>query len=382
MQGRAHRVGRRIGRSTDSSIGLASGYAEGREIEGSAGKILRFFERGAAGAAAVKQNLRVGSESRTRYGIEDLDGIELRAQAVSRSANNGGSAKQRRLGNNFRYGARGRRYDAVVLALCQHNSLRIGARPALESLEQLHEATLPQPARGAECAGFNLVDGGRCAFSAATWPESSKIHASVFRVRWSAQMGILEVFKGSGLRAPSRVRHNGKRVSEILEAHERFVRGDDTGTRADFSGAELSHVDFRRANLAYADFRGANLDAANLREARLSSADLGNAHMRKADLRKADLTEANLSGADLTDALVGGAELFRADLRSTILRGADLGAANLRDAQVSGADFRGAVLQTTILRETKLDGADLSGVDLSTTLLPRDYKPSFPKKSE
>ena len=42
-------------------------------------------------------------------------------------------------------------------------------------------------------------------------------------------MGILDVIKGSRLRAAGRVRHNGKRVTEILEAHDRFVRGDETG---------------------------------------------------------------------------------------------------------------------------------------------------------
>ena len=30
----------------------------------------------------------------------------------------------------------------------------------------------------------------------------------------------------------------------------------------------------------------------------------------------------------------------------------------------------------TILRETDLTGADLSGVDLTTTLLPRNYSPA------
>jgi uncharacterized protein YjbI with pentapeptide repeats len=189
-------------------------------------------------------------------------------------------------------------------------------------------------------------------------------------------MGITDIFKLSGRRSPRSIRHKGKRVSQILEAHERFVRGDETGARADFSGAKLSNADFGRANLAYADFHGANLNGANMREAKLASADLSKAQMRKADLRKADLTEANLSGADLAEAAIAGTELFRADLRGAILRGADLGAANLRDARIQGADFSGASLKTTILRETNLDGVDLSGLDLSTTLLPRDYKPA------
>ena len=182
-------------------------------------------------------------------------------------------------------------------------------------------------------------------------------------------MGILSGLKGGGLRSPKSVKHKGKTVAGIIEAHQRFVRGDESGVRADLAGADLSRVDFEGMNLDLVNFQGANLEGAKLYNVRLSSADLSKANLRKADLRKADLTEAHLSGADLTEAQVGGAELFRTDLRQAILRRANFGAANFRSAEIRGADFTGADLQTTILRETNLEGVDLSGLDLSTTLI-------------
>ena len=192
-------------------------------------------------------------------------------------------------------------------------------------------------------------------------------------------VGILSALKGGGLRSPNRIRHNGRRVSEILRSHAGFVRGDQAGVRADLAGADLSRANLERASLAYADLRGANLERANLREAKLNSADLTKVSLRGADLRKADLTEAHLAGADLTEAQVGGAELFRADLQQAILRHADFGATNFRDALVNGADFEGASLKTAILRETKLEGADLSRADISMALLPRGYSPPASK---
>src|ERR1700674_2463498 len=53
-------------------------------------------------------------------------------------------------------------------------------------------------------------------------------------------MGILDIFKSDGLRSPAGVRHNGKHLSEILAQHAKFVRGDETGARAELSGADLS----------------------------------------------------------------------------------------------------------------------------------------------
>jgi uncharacterized protein YjbI with pentapeptide repeats len=177
------------------------------------------------------------------------------------------------------------------------------------------------------------------------------------------------------------MRYGAKKISEILEAHAKFVKGDSSGKRADFSGANLSGANLHGANLAYALLRGANLEKADLSEARLGNADFSSAKMKRADLRRADLTETNLAGADLTEAQLGGVECFRADLSGAILRGASLRVANLRFTNIRGADLRGADMTSALLRETNLDGVDLSGIDLSTTLMPRDWKgPAETKK--
>ncbi len=46
-----------------------------------------------------------------------------------------------------------------------------------------------------------------------------------------------------GLNKPKSVKHNGKRLSEILEAHDKFFSGKDGGVRADLTGANLSGTD-------------------------------------------------------------------------------------------------------------------------------------------
>lgn len=62
-------------------------------------------------------------------------------------------------------------------------------------------------------------------------------------------------------------------LSEALELHDKWMRGEDGGKRADFSGADLSG--------AY--LYGADLSRANLSRANLSSADLSRANLSRAD---------------------------------------------------------------------------------------------------
>ena len=89
-------------------------------------------------------------------------------------------------------------------------------------------------------------------------------------------MSIFSALKGGKLRSPQSIRHNGKKLSEILETHALFTRGAENGVRADLSGADLSGADLGKARLAYVDFRGANLGGAKFyaRRAKLASADL------------------------------------------------------------------------------------------------------------
>ena len=52
------------------------------------------------------------------------------------------------------------------------------------------------------------------------------------------------------LKKTKSIMHGGKRVSEILEAHQLFFAGKDGGVRADLSGANLSGADLSGANLS------------------------------------------------------------------------------------------------------------------------------------
>ena len=58
-----------------------------------------------------------------------------------------------------------------------------------------------------------------------------------------------------GLRKQSSVKHNGKRVSDIVESNHRAHTGEPGGERADLAGAQLSRVDFGGADLTDADLR-------------------------------------------------------------------------------------------------------------------------------
>ena len=113
-----------------------------------------------------------------------------------------------------------------------------------------------------------------------------------------------------GLRKPKSIKHNGKSLVEILEAHERFFTGKVGGARADLTGADLSHADLSGVNLSGAILRNSNLEGSDLRKAKLPGADLSNANLHRADLRNTDMTEAILPGADLTEAQASGVEFF------------------------------------------------------------------------
>ena len=56
-----------------------------------------------------------------------------------------------------------------------------------------------------------------------------------------------------GLRKAKSIRHGGKTVAEILEAHARFFQGKDGGARADLTGADVSRADLSGADLSGVD---------------------------------------------------------------------------------------------------------------------------------
>ena len=64
---------------------------------------------------------------------------------------------------------------------------------------------------------------------------------------------------------------------ELLEKHWKWLRGEDGGSRADLSGADLSGANLSRADLSDANLSRANLSGAYLSRANLSGANLSGA---------------------------------------------------------------------------------------------------------
>jgi uncharacterized protein YjbI with pentapeptide repeats len=115
-------------------------------------------------------------------------------------------------------------------------------------------------------------------------------------------------------------------LKAALEAHEKWLKGEPGGTRANLTGAFL-----RGADLMFADLRGAILENADLANAKMFHANL-----KEADLTGADFYCADMEGADLTGANVAGADFYCANLSGAVMEGANINRASLR-----GATFRG-----------------------------------------
>ena len=105
-------------------------------------------------------------------------------------------------------------------------------------------------------------------------------------------------------------------LRNIIDLHEKWLKNETDGVRADLRGADLRGADLSGADLRWADLRGADLYGADL-----SGADLHWANFRGADLSGADLSGADLSGADFCNADLYGADLRNADLYGAILCG-------------------------------------------------------------
>ena len=99
-------------------------------------------------------------------------------------------------------------------------------------------------------------------------------------------------------------------INDILEKHKLWLFGDETGERANLSGANLFRANLSGANLFRANLSGANLFRANLFGANLSRANLFGANLSRANLSRANLFGANLFGANLFRANLSEANLF------------------------------------------------------------------------
>mgnify|MGYP001558754784 FL=1 len=98
-------------------------------------------------------------------------------------------------------------------------------------------------------------------------------------------------------------------LAKVLDSHDKWVRGNPKGTRADLSGFNLAKVSLVESNLREAKLTGANLSFADLKGANLSLADLSDANLKGANLNEANLFCTGLTGANLTGANLNEANL-------------------------------------------------------------------------
>jgi len=145
----------------------------------------------------------------------------------------------------------------------------------------------------------------------------------------------------------------------IVALHQKWLRDDSEGVRADFSGADLNGADFHGINLREAYFRSASFCDANFRGADLHETNFYCADLRGANFSSTNLTDADLRCADFSNANLCGASLYGAILCNTCLHGADLCGANLRGTYLYNADLTGTNLLNAHLPPVGLPEGDL-----------------------
>lgn len=89
---------------------------------------------------------------------------------------------------------------------------------------------------------------------------------------------------------------------ERLAAHRRFMGGDPTGVRADFTGEDLAGLDLSNKHLGGAVFNGAYLAGANLSSVMAPDTSWVGATLTGADLTGGQFFHSNFDNATLVDA--------------------------------------------------------------------------------
>jgi len=155
-------------------------------------------------------------------------------------------------------------------------------------------------------------------------------------------------------------------LAAVVEAHGKWRRGEEGGSRANLTRAYLTGADLTGADLAGANLTRANLTRADLADANLTGADLADAYLTGANLTRANLTRAyltgaDLAGADLADANLADANLTRANLTRADLAGANLSAIREDFVQVLNAAPAEVPGLLEALRAGKVDGSTYEG---------------------
>ena len=108
-----------------------------------------------------------------------------------------------------------------------------------------------------------------------------------------------------------------EQIAEIVESHEKWLKSEDGGKRANFEGANCRGANFVGANLIGANFVGANFEDANFEGANLIGANCRGANLIGANLVSANLVSANFEGAKE----LNNAQIWDTNLGGTTLDG-------------------------------------------------------------
>jgi len=146
-------------------------------------------------------------------------------------------------------------------------------------------------------------------------------------------------------------------IADAIRSHEVWVESSGAkGTRADFTGRDLSGVNFSGRDLTGIVFTQAKLRAAIFDKARLSLSNLS-----RIDATGASFVGADLKGADLTGAILRRSDFREADLR---VQTAILPDGSTRDwpVRLSFAKPQEANFTEALIDRPLMEGVDLSGI--------------------
>lgn len=122
---------------------------------------------------------------------------------------------------------------------------------------------------------------------------------------------------------------------ERLAAHRRFMGGDPTGVRADFTGEDLAGLDLSNKHLGGAIFNGAYLAGADLSAVLAPDTSWVGATLTGADLTGGQFFHSNFDNANLVDAKLYEGAFDEASFINTVWGNNDLRGATFTVSKMS-----------------------------------------------
>jgi len=180
----------------------------------------------------------------------------------------------------------------------------------------------------------------------------------------------------------------------IMKEHAAWQYDDDTGTRAEFCGVDLTQCDLTKRDLSHCIFRNANLKSVNfegsdLRFTTFASCNLNGIKAKDADFSESVFKYCNISNceceasnftlanfeyvslfdSDFVNASFGEAILEACTLRDSLLSSADFSRSEIAHCHFSRSTLKGASFQFACVKNTSFQSAFLQNVDFRNALL-------------